>query len=210
MYLQLGIRRGESLILRANAACSEFDRELGRHRHWLNVWETDEEDDQRYTKPSIKTPESRRQLPMPDELAHLVRNYRHNFRGRCDHSFLFTSDRKTPLAAQTVYQIFAAAHSRLSVASIRALRDSGFAAKIVGPHSLRHTAAAARLARYMKQDPNLDLALEKLRTHFGWKLDSEMPRHYAKLYFATTGQEEMDATFDTFVDALRSLEEARR
>ncbi|MNN43204.1 hypothetical protein D3C81_1574290 [compost metagenome] len=66
LMLHQGLRRGEVLLLPADAIKSAFDEKLGRDRCWINVRENDYESaaqDPRYSKPSIKTKNSIRQIP---------------------------------------------------------------------------------------------------------------------------------------------------
>ena len=58
LMLHQGLRRGEVLLLPADAVKSGFDARLGRIRSWINIRENDYEDskqDPRHSKPGIKT-----------------------------------------------------------------------------------------------------------------------------------------------------------
>lgn len=73
LLLHQGLRRGELLILTADAIKHSFDSRLGRERYWLSVVENPyEEIDQRYSTPSIKTVNSIRQIPVSEVTAQLV------------------------------------------------------------------------------------------------------------------------------------------
>ncbi|HKQ83197.1 MAG TPA: hypothetical protein VJS42_13475, partial [Steroidobacteraceae bacterium] len=67
LMLHQGLRRGEALLLPADAVKSAYDRGQHRMRYWLNVGQNKYEDsevDPRYSKPSIKNAHSLRQLPV--------------------------------------------------------------------------------------------------------------------------------------------------
>lgn len=64
LMLHQGLRRGELLLLNADVFKSAFDERQKRSRCWLNVQESqysDEDDDPRYSRPSIKSASSVRQ-----------------------------------------------------------------------------------------------------------------------------------------------------
>lgn len=85
LMLHQGLRRGELLLLPADAIKSSHDRKLGRTRHWLNIQQNEYEEadgDSRYSKPSVKTLHSVRQIPVSDATARLVQIYCENYRGK--------------------------------------------------------------------------------------------------------------------------------
>jgi len=64
--LHQGLRRGEVLLLPTDAAKSAFDHKHNKTKHWINIRENDygnSDVDPRYSKPSIKTSHSIRQIP---------------------------------------------------------------------------------------------------------------------------------------------------
>lgn len=75
LLLHLGLRRGEVLILTADAVKDDFDPATGHSRYWINIQETPYEDDPRHSAPSIKTIPSRRQLPVSAEVLNLIDTY---------------------------------------------------------------------------------------------------------------------------------------
>jgi integrase len=201
LLLHLGLRRGEALILRADAVKDDFDPTIGNTRYWIDIQETPYEDDPRHSAPSIKTIASRRQLPVSAEVLNLIDIYVQNHRGRCPHGFMFNSQKERPLAPQTVAKIFKTATSALSERAHKLLSDQGNDS--VSPHYLRHTAAVFRLSKYVSAGMELDMAIEKLRVFFGWSPGSQMPRHYARAYFETKLGEVWEEKFDDYVDAIR-------
>lgn len=204
LMLHMGLRRGEVLILPADAVKEDFDPATGEIRFWINIVRNPYADtDPRSQAPSLKTLPSRRQLPLSQELVRLADLYVQNYRGRPAHSFLFNSQKGAPLAAQTMADIFAAATRSLSPRARKALVDRGKDG--VEGHDLRHTAAVVRLARYTAAGHDLDTAIGKLRRFFGWSVTSTMPMRYAAAYFETTLAEVWNETFDNFVDTLRDL-----
>ena len=206
LLLHLGIRRGELLILRANAAREEFDGKRKRIGRWIDILETSEEEhDPRFTPPSIKTPQSKRQLPLSDALATLINNYAAGYRGRPLHPFLFNSQKNAPLAMNSLNSMFGVVSRHLSDPAKEALRSRRGAT--VSPHDLRHTSAVHRLAAYREAGIGLDEAVEKLRVFFGWSRSSEMPRKYARAYFESTMNDVWDESFDSFVQTVRRVGE---
>lgn len=202
--LHLGLRRGEALILPANAVKEEFDPATGAQNYWINVIEAPrDEPDPRAARPAIKTQTARRHLPVSEQLVALFDIYSRNYRGRCAHGFLFSSQKQQPLAAQTLGDIFQTVSQHLSAPARQALtnrRKDG-----VRAHDLRHSAAVVRLAKYLAHGDEMDKAIEKLRVFFGWTRTSQMPRHYARAYFETGLAEIWHETFDSYVEALRDL-----
>ena len=200
LLLRLGLRRGEAALLHASSFKEDFDPDLGKTVHWLDVEETDD-GDPRYEQPSLKTAMSRRQLPLSAELVELHRFYTANFRGRANYPHLLMSQKAKPLALRSYGKIFDVATEALSDIAKQSLKKQGL--PNVSPHDLRHTSAVVRMRRYQDAGMSVDKAQEKLRVYFGWSKNSSMPRLYAKAYFETTLAEVWDEKFDTFVDALR-------
>ncbi|WP_109151256.1 site-specific integrase [Azospirillum sp. TSO5] len=200
LMLHLGLRRGEVLILPADAIKEDFDPETGEDRHWINVVETLDEDP-RSVAPSLKNAFSQRQLPIPKDLVTLADRYILNYRGQPGHAYLVNSQKGKPLALSSLAEVFAIITANLSERAKKALTDRGKSS--VSPHDLRHTAAVGRLARYIKNGNDLETAIEKMRVFFGWSMMSQMPRHYARAYFATSTDDICAENFDIFVAALR-------
>jgi integrase len=208
MLLHLGLRRGEILILPADAVKDDIDPATGEVRPWINIVETPYEDeDPRFEAPSLKTEHSRRQLPISHELVRVADLVTAQYRFGARHSYLFASQRGKPLAVRSVHHVFAKVSSCLSPPALKALVDRGLSS--VSAHDLRHTCAVYRLARYQALGNGLDTAIEKLRVFFGWAPNSDMPRHYARAYFETTLSEVWNDGYDTFVTTLRGMEGRR-
>ena len=200
LLLRLGLRRGEAALLHATSFKEDFDPEIRKTVHWLDVEETDD-GDPRYERPSLKTETSRRQLPLSSELVELERYYSQNHRGRVNYPHLLISQKAKPLALRSFGKMFDVATEALSDQAKKSLNKQGLTN--VSCHDLRHTSAVVRMRRYQDSGMDVDKAQEKLRVFFGWSKSSDMPRLYAKAYFETGLAEVWDEKFDTFVDALR-------
>jgi len=205
LLLHLGLRRGEALILPADAVKDDYDPVSGELRYWLNVDETPYDDeDPRYDAPGLKTEHSRRQLPVSREIVTVADVVVTSYRGRPGHAYLLTSQKGGPLAARSLHEVFERVTGHLSGRARRALADRGSAG--VSAHDLRHTCAVHRLRRYLNGGDDMDKAIEKLRVFFGWSEASEMPRHYARAYFETGLAEIWNEHYDAYVETLRSIE----
>ncbi|MEF0941074.1 tyrosine-type recombinase/integrase [Rhizobium sp. BR 362] len=200
LLLRLGLRRGEAALLRVASFKEDFDPEIGKDVHWLDVEETND-GDPRYEQPSLKTEASRRQLPLSSEIVELTQYYSRNFRGRANYPHLLISQKAKPLALRSFGKMFDVATEALSESAKQSLEKQGLTN--VSCHDLRHTSAVIRMRRYQDAGMDVDKAQEKLRVFFGWSKSSNMPRLYAKAYFETSLAEVWDEKFDTFVDALR-------
>lgn len=202
ILLRLGLRRGEAALLHTTSFKEDFDPELGKAVHWLDVEETDD-GDPRYEQPSLKTAMSRRQLPLSADLVNLAHLYIRNYRGRANYPHLLMSQKAKPLALRSFGKMFDVATAALSDRAKESLNKQGLVG--VSCHDLRHTSAVVRMRRYQDAGMDLDKAQEKLRVFFGWSKSSNMPRLYAKAYFETSLAEVWDEKFDAFVDALRRV-----
>jgi integrase len=206
LYLHLGLRRGEALILSVNDFGAEYNHASGTWFRWLNVTTTDDDGrpDPRAAAPSLKTSQSQRQLPITETVYGLLDDYVVNWRGKTGHRFLMASQKNGPLAAQTVSDAYVTVTGALSPAAQRELESRGKGS--VSPHDLRHTAAVIRLKRY--KDHGIDDPLQRLRAYFGWSPTSTMPMLYARAYWQTDANEAMDLKFDAHIDALRGVDAA--
>lgn len=201
-----GLRRGEALLLPADAVKSGVDEASESRRYWLNIIENDYEirGDARFSTPSIKTHASRRQIPMTGFTARVIETYAVNFRGRPSHSFLFNSHRGRPLSTEAVTRVFDKASSALSRESKRVLEDKSQKQKVT-PHDLRHTCAVVRLNQILGEGVEMDLALQKLRAFFGWSRTSKMPQRYAHAVFVDRLSTVWGEKFDDHVEIMRNL-----
>ena len=174
--LHEGLRRGELLLLSVDAVKTGFDRKTQRNRHWINVQNLDVEDvesgvvvkvDTRYKKPSIKTSDSIRQIPVSDLTSNLIQSYVENYRGKCHHPFLLNSQWKTALSHESLTAYFRRLSAQMP-ASLRKLLHDKNKKDSIEPHDLRHTCAVVRLNQMLAQDVPMDEALQRMRSFFAW------------------------------------------
>lgn len=207
LLLHQGLRRGEVLLLSADAVKSAFDANQQRTRYWINVRYSQYEatsDDPRYSKPSIKTMHSIRQVPVSDVTARLVQTYTENFRGQPAHSFLLNSQSDAPLSTETLTRVFAQISANFPSSVSKELSDRTGKSSVT-PHDLRHTCAVVRLQQLLAQGDPMDEALQKLRTFFGWSKQSTMPSRYARAVFEDRLANVWNNSFDDRVSLLRAL-----
>ncbi len=205
LLLHQGLRRGELLILTADAIKHSFDSRLGRERYWLSVVENPyEETDRRYSTPSIKTAHSIRQLPVSEVTAKLVHGYVSNYRGKAPHSFLLNSQRAQPLSAESITKLFQKITAALPASILKDLKDRT-GKHAISAHDLRHTCAVVRLNQLLTQGDSMDEALQKMRVFFGWSRSSNMPRKYARAVFEDRLALVWNNAFDARVAMLRAL-----
>lgn len=206
LMLHQGLRRGEILLLTADAIKGSFDERQGRFRSWLNVQESkySNDDDPRYSAPSIKSASSIRQLPVSDTISSLVQVYVENYRGRPNHAFLLSTQLGSPLSTESLTKMFAKVSAKLPSSVIQELRDRNGRSSVT-PHDLRHTCAVMRLNQLLVQGDPMDEALQKLRSFFGWSRESQMPIHYARAVFEDRLSSVWNAAFDERVEVLRAL-----
>lgn len=211
LMLHQGLRRGELLLLTADCLKSGFDRKRQTLRYWLNVQQNEYENgeaaepiDSRYSKPSIKTAHSIRQIPVSPLTAQLVQTYVENYRGRPSHPFLLSSYVGNPLATESLTKAFHEISNVLpdpvrQELSNRSGKDS------VMPHDLRHTCAVVRLHQLLDSGDPMDEALQKMRTFFGWSTKSVMPSRYARAVFEDRLADVWNDSFDDRVALLRAI-----
>jgi integrase len=175
-----GLRRGESLLLVVDSLKHDVDRSTGQLRYWLDVTTTEYEDN-RATRPSIKTAESHRQIPVSTELASLYEHYVNEARfAEEDSPYLLTSTRGSALSAESVTKVFEEFTAKLSIDAYERFQSRTGNKRHISPHDLRHTSATARYAMFMDQNSDKGLALQRMRAFFGWSINSEMPELYAR------------------------------
>lgn len=207
LMLHQGLRRGEVLLLPVDAIKSQFDARLGRDRCWINVRENDYESssqDPRYSKPSIKTKDSIRQIPTSETTARIIESYASNYRGRPQHSFLLSSKSNFPLSTEALTKAFAQISNRLPAHVVKELEQRTGKTTIT-PHDLRHTCAVARLHQLLQHGDSMDEALQKMRTFFGWSRQSTMPSRYARAVFEDRLAGVWNNAFDDRVTLLRAI-----
>jgi len=207
LMLHQGLRRGEVLLLPTDAVKSAFDRRHNKTKYWLNISENDYEKsdlDPRYSKPSIKTTHSIRQIPVSQTTADIIDTYVQNYRGRASHSYLLNSHTGMPLSTEALTKAFVLLTENLPTQALKELRDR--TGKIsVTPHDLRHTCAVVRLHQLLRLGDEMPEALQKLRTFFGWSKTSSMPSRYARAVFEDRLAHVWNDAFDERVSLLRSL-----
>lgn len=206
LMLHQGLRRGEVLLLSADAVKGGFDERLGRVRNWLDIKESkySNDDDPRYSRPSIKSANALRQLPVSDMVAGMVQVYVENYRGRPNHAFLLNTQQNTPLSTESLTKMFAKVSMSLPRSVIKDLSDRNGRITVT-PHDLRHTCAVMRLNQLLGQGDCMDEALQKLRSFFGWSRESQMPVHYARAVFEDRLSTVWNSEFDARVEVLRAL-----
>ncbi|WP_246606482.1 site-specific integrase [Novilysobacter antarcticus] len=184
LMLHQGLRRGEVLLLTADVVKSGFDERQQRPRYWLNVQESkySGEEDPRYSRPSIKTANSVRQLPVSSTISGLIQAYVENHRGSPNHAFLLNTQQNSPLSTESLTRMFLKISGQLQPHVIQELKDRTGKSSVT-PHDLRHTCAVVRLHQLLDQSDPMDEALQKLRAFFGWSKDSQMPVRYARAVF---------------------------
>ena len=174
-------------------------------RCWLDVVENPyEHSDSRADAPSIKNANSVRQIPVSDSIVSVIETYTANYRGRPQHSFLFSSQEGKPLSKRSINAIFSVLSEHLSKDAMQELCERR-KLKSLTPHALRHTCAVIRLTHLIDAGVEMDLALQKLRVFFGWARPSLMPHHYARAYFEDRLATVWHDSFDLHVVALRKL-----
>ncbi|WP_374347871.1 tyrosine-type recombinase/integrase [Chitinimonas sp.] len=163
LMLHQGLRRAEALLLPVDAIKSAYDNRQQRMRYWLNVQTNryaDEDDDPRYSRPSIKTAQSIRQVPVSEPVAKLVQTYVENYRGRPDHPYLLNSQKNQPLSTESITKLFAKLSDNLPEPILAELRDRT-GKESVTAHDLRHTCAVVRLNQLLQQGDSMEEALQK-------------------------------------------------
>jgi integrase len=206
LLLHMGLRRSEGCGLLADSIKSSPDYSTGDVRSWIDIARRPKGIiDTRSSPAELKTPQSKRQLPIANELVAVIDHYADNYRGKPEHPFLFSSQKGSPLSLPMVNSIFETLSEHLSDAAKRELRDRRDKTG-VSPHHLRHTAAVFRLAEFLEAGETMEVALGKLRAFFGWSKCSNMPSHYAGAYFEQRLATVWNSHFDAHVERLRQLE----
>ena len=206
LLLHMGLRRGEACGLLVGAIKSGVVRDTGQTFYWLNVEpRVSGVIDSRANPADLKTPQSKRQLPIGRQLVEAIEFYEMNFRGRQEHPFLFSSQKGMPLSLEMVDSIFRSLSGNLSDQAKRELLDRRLI-KQISPHDLRHTAAVFRLSEFLETGDRMEVALGKLRAFFGWSKNSRMPLHYAGAYFEERLATVWNDDFDSHIEYLRRLE----
>jgi len=207
VLLHQGLRRGELLSLPIDAVKSGYDKDLGSTRYWLSVRENPyatNHNDTRYSRPSIKTLTSIRQIPVSELTANIIQEYIENYRGKPSHPFLINSQQGNPLSTESITLLFKNLSHSLPANVLHDLELRTGKTSITA-HDLRHTCAVIRLNQMLKIGSSMDVALQKMRSFFGWSRSSDMPRKYAKAVFEDRLAEVWSNVFDERIEILRAL-----
>lgn len=206
LMLHQGLRRGEALLLPVNAVESGYDARSQKKRFWINVQENKKlvSQDPRSKRPSIKTADSVRQIPVTELTANLIQTYVENYRGKPDHPFLLNTQWNTPLSHDSISSYFAKITRNLPTSVNKTLEDRTGKTSIE-PHDLRHTCAVVRLNQLLSKNVPMDEALQQLRTFFGWARTSNMPQRYARAVFEDRLSDVWAKVMDERIEILKSI-----
>jgi len=193
LYYQ-GLRRGELLNLTADCMKSEFDFNSQKQIYWLNVIENGLIDT-RTNKPRLKNKYSQRQIPLSVDMFNLLQQFTLNWRGKCSHGYLLSSNRGQPLSERSLNDIFKVLNVKVSLTSKQVLFESTGLRNFTS-HSFRHTSAVARIKAYREMGISMDEAEALMRAFFGWSRESMMPRFYAKAFYEDQIHILSDAIYD--------------
>lgn len=206
LLLLAGLRRGEAMLLQVESLKRDIDPDTGKWLQWLDVTESDETD-ARTTKPSMKTLQSHRQIPVSPGLADLYDSYLSWHRMvNGGHSFLLTAATGEPLSAESFTRMFENFSAAMSPHALQRFSERSGGRRCVSPHDLRHTCATARYSMFMNQDGNRDLALQRMRAFFGWARESVMPEHYARAAIQDDLLKAWNDLFDRRVTLFREVQ----
>lgn len=206
LMLNAGLRRGEVLLLHVDAVKTGFDKKKGQQRYWINIEDKAESltKDTRFNRPGIKTKDSIRQIPISEITADLIQTYVENYRGKPNHPYLFNAQSNTPLSHESLTAYFLKITQSLPATALKVLKDRTGKTSIT-PHDLRHTCAVIRLNQLLLQGDEMDEALQKMRSFFGWSRTSTMPQRYAKAVFEDRLASVWSNMFDIRVEMLRAI-----
>jgi integrase len=199
-----GLRRGEMLSLTADFLKPERDQRNGTYRWRMSVRTNEAEDDSRATRPSIKTTQSIRSIPVTNHTAEGLLAYAENFRGSVNHSLFLSSTRGLPLSIEGVTKALHKLTEALSKDARAELKDVTGAVHITA-HALRHTCAVVRMKQMLHEGASPEQAMAQMRSFFGWSRTSLMPMHYAKAALDERLNESWNDALDERLAILRSL-----
>jgi len=207
LLLLCGLRRGEVLLLATDSLKHEVDSDTGEVIYWLDVTSTlDAETDRRCSKPSIKTEDSNRQVPISESLAGLFSRYVDEYRFTSDdHEFLVTTKAGNPMSAESLTAVFHSFDRALSPLAKARFKEKTGGKRYISPHDLRHTCATARYTAFMSVEKNVELALQRMRAFFGWSLASQMPLHYSRAAIVDDLLKTWNQHFNNRIEILRSV-----
>jgi hypothetical protein len=194
------------LLLVIDSLKRDIEPSTGEITYWLDVTNTEEEDERGY-RPSIKTLDSHRQVPVSVDLAALYEHYVAEVRVDGPSTFLLTSERGLALSAESVTKMFEKFTAALSETARERFKARTRGKRHVSPHDLRHTCATARYRLLMEVEGDRELTLQRMRAFFGWSVTSEMPELYAHAAI----QDDLFRTWnDSFDERIASLRQRRQ
>lgn len=178
LLLQTGIRSGELLNLKVP------DIYKNGENYYLRIRQSSEQEtntDPRWKKPSIKNRHSIRTVAISKTLFIAFEKYlspgHRKKRQKNKHGYLFTSERGSPLASNTLTAIFKRVEITLEKIPVLAVK--------LTPHVLRHTFVEKMLCYLLEvKSMEMERAKDELRNICGWSINSPMPNHYARRYIA--------------------------
>lgn len=204
LLLFQGLRTGEALTLLANFHKTDIDHITGRKRSFLSVQTDESRDDPRSSKPSIKTMQSIRSIPMSEQTGQVMQAYLENFRGRPTHPFFLNSIQNKPLSPEGVRKLLDRLSKALSVTARETLKEvTGF--NTVTPHDFRHTCAVIRMKQWLESGLSPEQSMSHMRSFFGWSRTSTMPLLYAKAALDERLNDSWNDAMDDRLNMLRNL-----
>lgn len=206
LLLLQGLRVGEMASLPANFIRSEIDERSGKKRWYMSVRTDESEDDPRYSKPSIKTVDSIRTIPMTGLAASIVQTYLDNYRGKPNCIHFLVSMHKKPMSVEAVRHAFRKLTEALTPGARARLLNLTGAANLY-PHALRHTCAVVRMQQWTAAGVSPEKAMQHMRSFFGWSKESLMPMLYAKAALDERRNETWNDELDDRVSILRNVPE---
>ena len=206
LLLFQGLRRAETLVLRADSLDVQKHPRSGADQWILKVPSNKNDCDPRAQVPSIKTVDSIRTLPVTALTANVIQTYLDNYRGRANHSYLLSSMRRQPLSIEGVNKAFRRLSDALSPATRQTLLKA-CGTDALTPHALRHTCAVLRMKQMLTMGQSPEQAMAQLRSFFGWSKTSVMPLHYAKAALDERLNDTWSDDLDKRLEFLRALPE---
>lgn len=204
LLLYQGLRRSETLVLRADSLTSQRDLKTGAFKWVLHVPTNEENEDPRAQRPSIKTVDSIRAIPITALTAEVIQTYLENYRGKVNHRYLLSSMRMRPLSIEGVNKAFERLTTALSPSALIELRQFTGAENLT-PHALRHTCAVLRMKQMLAMGLSPEQSMANLRSFFGWSKTSTMPLHYAKAAFDERLNDTWNDHLDIRLELLKNL-----
>ncbi|AIO65271.1 tyrosine-type recombinase/integrase [Burkholderia oklahomensis] len=206
LLLLCGLRRGEALLLTVDSLKQDLDRQSGEVKYWLDVTNTADNEDRRSSKPSIKTADSHRQVPISADVARLIEMYVAEHRSDDGETrFLLTAEDGVELSKESVNKLLAQLSAAIPSAALQRFTERTGGKKRISSHDLRHTCATVRYGLFIAAEPDRELAFQRMRAFFGWAIESDMPALYARAAIEDDLMKSWTDVFDKRVDVLRGM-----